>query len=67
MVKGEKVWSGKLGNTPLFLLFVNAKKLAAEHAERWNDFRLKNFILKFFQKLMPFQLLLDQDIFMNKV
>ena len=27
----------------------------------------KNFILKYFQKLMPFQLLLDQDKFMGQV
>ena len=40
------------------------KKLAVG---RWGDFRLKNLILKYFQKLMPFQLLLDQDIFMGKV
>ena len=27
----------------------------------------KNFILKYFQKLIPFQLLLDQDKFMGQV
>ena len=53
-------------NPAIRAIFVirQCKKLAAG---RWNDFRLKNFILKFFEKLMPFQLLLDQDIFMDKV
>ena len=36
-------------------------------AGRWNDFHLKNFILKYFHKLMPFQLFLDQDIFIGEV
>ena len=35
-------------------------------ARRWSDFPKKNFILKYFQKLMHFQLLLDQDKFMFK-
>ena len=56
----------EVGNPAIraFCVIRQCKKLAAA---RWNDFRLKNFILKFFQKLMPFQLLLDQDIFMGKV
>ena len=48
----------------VFLLFVTAKiwPLGAEVI-----FLPKNFILKYFQKLMRFQLLLDQDKFMGKV
>jgi len=36
-------------------------------AGRWSDFPSKNLILKYFQKLMQFQLLFDQDKFMGKV
>ena len=56
------VESGELN--ALFLLFVIA--------EIWPPgaevvFLPKNFILEYFQKLMRFQILLDQDKFMGKV
>ena len=56
------VESGELSS--LFLLFVIAKiwPLGAEVI-----FLPKNFILENFQKLMRFQILLDQDTFMGKV
>ena len=59
--KTLKWWSRQYA---LFLLFVIAKiwPLGAEVI-----FLPKNFILKYFQKLMLFQLLLDQDKFMGKV
>ena len=47
-----------------FLLFVTSK-IWPPGAEV--IFLLKNFILKYFQKPMRFQLLLDQDKFMGKV
>ena len=61
MVKNFEVLNSAIG---AIFVIRQCKKLAAG---RWNDFRLKNFILKYLQKLMPFQLLLDQDIFMGKV
>ena len=60
--KKKIVESGELN--ALFLLFVIAKiwPLGAEVF-----FLPKNFILENFQKLMRFQILLDQDTFMGKV
>ena len=64
--KSLKVKSFEVVNSAIRAIFTirQYKKLATG---RWSDFRLKNLILKYFQKLMPFQLLLDQDIFMGKV
>ena len=61
-----KAKSFEVVNSVIRAIFIisQCKKLADG---RWSDFRLKNLILKYFQKLMPFQLLLDQDIFMGKV
>ena len=54
--KGGPAFYAVEPNSFLFSFFVirQCKKLAAG---RWDDFRLKNFILKYFQKLMQFQLL----------
>ena len=64
--KSLKVKSFEVVNSAIRAIFTirQCKKLAAG---RWSDFRLKNLILKYFQKLVPFQLPLDQDIFMGKV
>ena len=64
--KSLKVKNFEVVNSAIRAIFIirQCKKLAAG---RWNDSRLENFILKYFQKPMPFQLLLDQDIFMGKV
>ena len=64
--KSLKVKNFEVVNSAIRAIFIirQCKKLAAGH---WNDFPLKNFILKYFQKLMPFQLLLGQDILMDKV
>ena len=55
-----------LENSAICAIFVLCylKYLAAG---RWSDFLPKNFILKYFQKLMRFQLPLDQDKLMVKV
>ena len=65
VVESEKLWSGELGNMRYFY-FLSLQKFGRRPGANV-IFLPKNFILKYFQKLMRFQLLLDQDKYMGKV
>ena len=63
--ESEKLWSGKLGNMRYFYYW-SLQKIGRRAPKCFSSFFLpKSFILKYFQKLMRFQLLLDQDIFVT--